>query len=122
MSIPVGDLKDGQHVISKTLGEFGLGNMPIDIISYQSKGKDYLLMSNSAKALIRINPENIKKQKNGLTEPLKDGEYTVGLEHDVLSAVGITEIDNLNEEHVLILQRMPNGALYLRSYPKKFLG
>ncbi len=123
VSIPVDDIKDGEHVVSKTLGEFGFGNMPIDIISFKGKaGDDYLLMSNTAKAMIRINPEDIKAQKEGLTKPLEPGQYAVGLKHDVLSAVGVTQIDNLNDDHVLILQRMPNGELSLRSYPKKYLG
>ena len=122
VSIPVGDIKDGEHVVSKTLAEFGFGNMPIDIIAYESKGRNYLLMSNTAKALIRIDVADISKQDKGLTEPLEDGQYAVGLEHDVLSAVGVTHIDNLNEDNILIMQRMPNGALYLRSYPKKYLG
>ena len=122
VSIPVGDIVNGEHVVSKTLGEFGFGNMPIDIIAYEAGDREYLLMSNSAKALIRIAVEDIPKQAEGLTEPLQDGQYTVGLEHDVLSAIGVTQIDNLNQDHILILQRMPNGSLNLRSYPKKYLG
>lgn len=121
VSIPVDDLKNGQHVKSKTLGEFGWGNMPIDIIKYRTEtGKDGLLMSNSSKAVIRINPEDIPKQEKGLTEPLKDHEYAVGLHHDVLSLVSVTQIDNLNEMNVLMLMRMPNGTLGLRSYPTKY--
>ncbi|GJM33719.1 MAG: hypothetical protein DHS20C18_27200 [Saprospiraceae bacterium] len=121
VSIPVADLKPGKHVKSTTLGEFGFGNMPIDIISFQKEGKDYILMSNTSKAMIRIDPMDIAKYKTGLTEPLKEGEYAVGLEHAVLSKIGITQIDNLNADNVLLLQRMPNGYLNLNSYPTKWL-
>ena len=121
VSIPVSDVKDGTHVVSKTLGEFGFGNMPIDIITYKQKDKEYILMSNTSKALIKIDPMNIPKIKKGLTEPLKDGEYAVGLEHSVLSRVGITQIDNLNETHILALQRMPNGDLNLTSYANDWM-
>ncbi len=121
VSIPVSDVKPGKHVKSKTLAEFGSGNMPIDIITYQKNGKDYLLMSNSSKALIRVNPNDIPKQAKGLTEPLEDGQYTVGLPHDVLSKVGITQIDNYNAEHIMLLQRMPNGQLNLLAYPVKWM-
>lgn len=120
VSIPIEELKATQHVRSKTLGEFGFGNIPLDIIHYKNKGKDYILMSSFSKALIRIDPEDIPTQK-ALTEPLKDGEYAVGIPHDVLSRVGVTHIDNLNEKNVLVLQRMPNGQLSLRSYHKDWL-
>ncbi|MBK7873338.1 MAG: hypothetical protein IPJ74_23040 [Saprospiraceae bacterium] len=121
VSIPVSDIKPGSHVKNKTLAEFGSGNMPVDIITYQKNGKEYLLMSNSSKALIRVNPDNIPKQEKGLTEPLKNGEYAVGLQHDVLSKVGIMHIDNYNAEHVMLLQRMPNGMLNLVAYPTQWL-
>ncbi len=121
VSIPIRDLKNGEHIKSKTLAEFGFGNMPIDIIRYQNNGKEYLLMSNTAKALIRVDPNDIPKQKEGLTAPMEDGDYALGLEHDVLSRVGITQIDNLNAKQVLVLQRMPNGLLNLRTYPTEWL-
>ena len=121
VSIPVAALGDGEHVKAKTLAELGYSNMPIDIIRYDNNGKEYLLMSNTSKALIRIDPDDIPKQKEGLTAPLKDGEYALGLEHDVLSRIGISQIDNLNKKHVLVLQRMPNGLLNLRTYPTKWL-
>lgn len=120
VSIPIDDLKPNQHVKSKTLGEFGFGNIPLDILHYKNKGKDYILMSSFSKALIRIDPQDIPSQA-ALTEPLKDGEYTVGIPHDVLSRVGVTHMDNLNEKHVLVLQRMPNGQLSLRSYHTDWL-
>jgi len=77
-------------------------------------------MSSFSKALIRIDPLDIPKQE-ALTEPLKDGEYAVGIPHSVLSRVGVTHMDNLNEKHVLVLQRMPNGQLSLRSYNTDWL-
>lgn len=117
VSIPVGELKNGQHVKAKTLGEFGYGNMPVDIIQYRNGDKDFLLMSSTAKALIRIDAGEIPKQEKGLTEPLGDDEYAVGLPHAVLSKIGITQIDNYNADHVLLLQRMPNGMLNLHTHP-----
>ena len=116
VSIPVSDLKPGSHVVCKTLAEFGYGNLPIDIIRYtNSHDKDMLMLSGSSKALIRIDPADISTEEKGLTEPMADGEYTAGLEHDVLSSVGVTQLDNLNSHHLLTLQRRPNGNLDLRS-------
>lgn len=121
VSIPVAEIKGGKHVKSKTLAELGAGNMPIDIIAYQRKGKDFILMSSNSKALVRIDPMEILKMKKGLTEPLEEHQYTAGLPHDVLSKVSITQIDNLNDSYVLTLQREPNGKLSLVSYAKDWL-
>lgn len=121
VSIPVESIGVEKHIVSKTLAEFGFGNMPIDIVAYTARGKGAIMMSNTSKALIRINPENISQQKEGLTEPLKEGEYAVGMPHNVWSVVGVSHLANLNEDHLLALQRMPNGHLNLRSLPTKWL-
>lgn len=113
VSIPISEIQPGAHVKNKTLAEFGSGNMPIDIISAEIQGRKYLLMSNSSKALIRIDPENIARQTTGITEPLAPNQYTSGIAHDVLSNVGISQLDNLNDHYVLALQRQPNGSLDL---------
>ena len=115
VSIPVDALKPGAHIKSKTLAEFGSGNMPIDLVSYKGADKDYIMMSSNSKALIRIDPVNIAKQKKGLTKPMPPGQYTIGMKHDVLSGVGISHIDNLNSHNLLALQRAPNGHLNLQS-------
>ena len=120
VSIPVGDLENGKHVVSKTLAELGSGNMPIDMITYDKNGKDYILMSNSSKALIRINPDEIAGQ-DAITEPMADGQYTIGLPHDVLSKVGVSQIDNFGKDKILLLWRQPNGLLNISSYPNKWM-
>ncbi len=98
------------------MAELCSGNMPIDIIRYTGRnGQDFLMMSNSNKTLIRIDVAEIPKIKEGFTEPMPDGQYTIGLPHDVISGQGITQIDNLNDSNILILQRQPNGNLDLRS-------
>ncbi len=120
VSFSVKDLEDGKHLKVKTLAEFGFSNMPIDIIRYRRDDKDYILMSNTSKALIKIDPDDIPDAEN-ISRKLEKGEYTVGLDHDVLSRVGITHIDNYNSENVLVLQRMPNGLLSLRTYANAWL-
>ena len=120
VSIPVSELQTGRHVKSKTLGEFGFGNMPIDMVGFEKNGKSLLLMSSNSKALIRIDPEDIPRQKEGLVQPLEKGAYTAGLPHYVWSVVGVTQLDNLNKDNLMALQRMPNGALDLRALSVKW--
>lgn len=119
VTIPVEGLKNGEHIKSTTIAEFGWGNMPIDIVSYRNarSGKDKILMSNTSKALIQINADELEKDNEALTEALQPGEYAIGLPHNVYSIVGVSQMDNFGEDHILVLQLMPNGHLNLRAFP-----
>ena len=54
---------DGQFRIidakGKTIAELGNRNKPLDMISYKKEGKDYLLMANSSRGVMKISTENI---------------------------------------------------------------
>ena len=66
---------------------------------------------------MRIDPEDIVAQEALTTEV--EGRYeTAGVEYVAIAQVGVQQIDNLNDEHILVLQRMSNGSLNLRSLPK----
>ena len=115
VTFPVDQLKDGQHVKGKTVAELGNRNNPLDIISYNKNGKPYILIANSKRALMRITPEDIIAQKIGLTEPLAESHGTDGIEYLSIAEVYIQQIDNLNDESVVVIQRLGNGDLDLRS-------
>ncbi len=94
VSIPVAQLQNGKHVKSKTLAELGAGNIPLDIISYRSEGKERILIANASRSLMRIEPADLEKQKEGLTIDVDD-RNTAGVPYVPLSGVGILQIDNL---------------------------
>lgn len=119
VSIPINELQNGKHIKSKTLAELGSGNIPLDIITYQKNGKEYILIANNSRSLMRIDPDDLKVEQ-GLSEKVNNGN-TAGVPYVPLSKVGITQIDNLNNSHVLTLQRMPNGQLDLKTYSVKWL-
>ncbi|MEE8586425.1 MAG: hypothetical protein V3T83_16385 [Acidobacteriota bacterium] len=115
VSFPISDLKDGQHVKGKTLAELGAGNSPLDMISYQSGGKTYLLVANSSRNMMKIDPEEIVKAQS-LTDPLNERFGTRGVPYISIPGSGILQVDNLNDDFVLILQRnSQDGTLNLTS-------
>lgn len=59
VSIFIDELKVIKYVWIKILGEFGFGNIFLDIFYYKNKGKDYILMFSFFKVLICIDFENI---------------------------------------------------------------
>ena len=54
VKVPVADLKAGAHVKGKTIAELGNHNVPLDMVVYQKDGKDYILMANSSRGVMKI--------------------------------------------------------------------
>ncbi|MFQ5636447.1 MAG: hypothetical protein ACE5IR_00450 [bacterium] len=118
VSFPIAGLKEGAHLKGKTVAELGSGNRPLDMILYKNKDKEYILLANSNRTLMKIDPADIEKQEEGLTEPVTERYGTAGVKYLAVAQVGVLQIDNLNDDYILALQRMSNGSLNLRSLPK----
>jgi hypothetical protein len=110
VKIPVGDLKPGSRVKGTTVAELGNHNRPLDMVAYQKDGKDYILMANSARGLMKINTENIDKV-HAITDPVHG---TAGLSYETIPGIkGVQQLDRLDKENALVLLRTENGGLNL---------
>jgi len=99
---PLNDLKPGAKVRGTTVAELGNRNRPLDIIIYQSGGKDFALMSNSSRGVMKIQLENIENQK-GITERISD---KAGQTYETIASLkGVVELDRLNKGHAVVLVR-----------------
>src|SRR5688500_13037786 len=54
VKFPVDNLKPGAKVVGTTIAELGAGNRPLDMILYKKNGKDFLLMSNTSRGVMKI--------------------------------------------------------------------
>ena len=54
VTIPVSELKAGNKVKGKTIAELGNRNRPLDMIVYQKDGKDFILMANSSRGVMKL--------------------------------------------------------------------
>ena len=70
--IPVSDLKPGVKVKGTTVAELGNMNRPLDMIVYQKDGKEYLLLANSARGVMKIPTEGLDKV-DPIKSPIKGG-------------------------------------------------
>src|SRR5688572_24810390 len=57
VKIPVQALKAGTKVVGTTIAELGAGNQPLDLLVYRKDGKDFLLMSNSSRGVMKISTD-----------------------------------------------------------------
>ncbi len=122
VAFPTKALDDADHVKGKTVAELGSGNRPLDILSFKGGDeKEYILLSNSNRTLMKIDPQDIPKT-DAITEPVKGRNSTAGVDFTAVSQVGILQMDNLNDANVVVLKRdMNSGALNLLSIAKRRL-
>jgi hypothetical protein len=110
---PLDELKPGTHVKGRTVGEFGAGNSPIDMITLKKDANSFLFMANTNRPVMRINYKNIETYEGTLTEPIKESYGTAGVNFVTLPTVNVLQMDKLDETQVVVLQRRANGDLDL---------
>jgi hypothetical protein len=104
VTFPVSSLKPGQKVRGKTVAELGNRNNPLDMIVYEKDGKQFLLLSNSARGVMKISTESIDKQP-ALTEPVTGGGKA-GLPYETVeNLTEVVQLDKLNNANALVLAK-----------------
>ena len=109
------DSLSGQKVVGTTIAELGNRNRPLDMFAYRKDGRDFLLMSNNARGVMKI-PADTFGTAAAITEPVKTETGGVAYEK-VASMTGIEQMDQLDAQHAIALARTSAGALNLSSAP-----
>lgn len=112
---PLDQMKSGEQTKGKTVAELGNRNTPLDIVSYKKDGKSYILLANTSRALMKIDPTKIEKYRDYLVEPVSENSATAGVEFIALPYVNIQQMDKISDDKILFLQRMSNGRLNLHT-------
>lgn len=117
------DLDAGKHVMGKTVAELGSHNHPLDLISYEHDGGEYLLVCNDRHPLFKIACKDIDGQ-GPLTEPDDSLDASpadpvtpgVGVPRELLPHPGVKRMVNLNGSGVVMLQQDDDGHTHLHTY------
>ncbi|WP_296701402.1 hypothetical protein [Algoriphagus sp.] len=115
---PMEDLKAGKHIKGRTIAEMGSGNQPLDILNVEKNGKSYLVMANSNRPVFRVNFADIENFEGSLTEPVADNFATDGVDFVSMPLTNVQQLDKMDNETMIILQRKSNGSLDLWSTDK----
>jgi hypothetical protein len=102
VKIPVADLKPGEKVKGKTIAELGNRNQPLDMIVYKKDGKDYVLMANSARGVMKIAAADFA----GATEltTAVNGGGTAGVKAETIKELtDVVQLDKLDDGHAILL-------------------
>lgn len=110
VKFPVSSLTPGQKFRGTTIAELGAGNRPIDMILYQKNGKEFLLMSNTSRGVMKI-PTADFATAAPITTPVTS--ETGGVPYEKVAAMtGIQQLDKLDATRSIVIASV-NGGLNL---------
>ncbi len=114
VKVPVAALKPGSHFKGQTIAELGNMNTPLDMIVYQKGGKDYLLMANTARGVMKISTDGIDKAAS-ITDRIAK---TAGQPYETVADLkNVMQLDGLDKDNALILVQRPSGSMDLETVP-----
>jgi hypothetical protein len=106
VKFPVSDLKPGQKVRGTTIAELGNMNRPLDMFVYNKGGKDYILMANSARGVMKITTDGIDTAKP-ITQRVGG---VAGQKYETIASLkGVEHLDRFDKDHALILVKNDKG-------------
>jgi len=112
VKLPVAQLKPGEKLNAVTVAELGNMNRPLSMIVYNKGGKDYVLMSNSARGMMKIGLDGVDKIE-GITSKISK---TAGLKYDTINELkGVQKLDAYDKDHAVVLVQQAGGKLDLQT-------
>jgi soluble P-type ATPase len=97
----VEQFKPGAKIKATTITELGNRNRPLDMIGYKKGGKDYILMANSARGLMKVDAANIDKYA-AIESRIAD---KAGMPYETFAeyANNVTQLDKVDDTSAVIL-------------------
>ena len=111
VKLPVAALKPGAHYKGTTVAELGNRNKPLDMVIYQKGGKDYILLANSSRGVMKITTDGIDTAPS-ISSRVQDKK---GQTYETIEGLkGVVQLDSLDKDHAVILVDR-NGLLDLET-------
>jgi len=121
VTFPLEQMRHADRMRGKTIAELGFGNVPIDMLKFESEGQEYVLLTNSRRGTMKISMDDIRaaQQHETIAEPV--GPRT-GVDY-LGSPLGlVVQVDKYGEGAILVLERnAENGTLRLSSRPNRWI-
>ncbi len=110
VKFPVSGLRPGAKVMGTTIAELGNRNRPLDMILYKKNGREFLLMSNNSRGVMKI-PTDSFGGAASITQRIPD---KAGIQYETVTTMkGVEQLDLLDAANGIILARTEAGALNL---------
>ncbi len=113
---PISALKPGAKIRGKTIAELGNRNRPLDMIVYSKGGKDWILLANSARGVMKISTDGIEAA-GAIEEPVSGGGAKGQAYETIKEWTGVEQLDKLSDDLAVVLRKVDSGAMILESLP-----
>jgi hypothetical protein len=113
VKLPVSALRPGSRVKGTTIADFGGGNRPLDMVVYQKDGRDYVLMSNSDRGVMKLDIEDLDSYQSIETQT---DNIDTDLPYETVS--GLTDVMQLaafDDTRAAVLVVTHNGSMELQT-------
>jgi hypothetical protein len=108
VKVPLAELKEGAKVKGTTIAELGNGNQPLDMIVYTKGGKDYLLVANNKRGVMKVPTEGFGSATAITARP---GTIPAGVPYTTVSELkDVLHLDRLDADRALLLVKNGDGA------------
>ena len=114
VQFPIKALSPGAKLKGKTVAELGNRNRPLDMIVYEKDGKDYLLLANSSRGVMKISTDKID-QAEKIESPVPGGGTRGQTYETIASWKGVDQLDKLDAQHALVVRHGEGDSLNLES-------
>jgi len=114
VKFPLKTLQTGKRTRGVTVAELGNYNKPLAMIVYKKDGKNFLLMANTKRGLMKISTDDIERGE-GITKPVSGGGVA-GQKHEKIAGYdGVTLLAHLNAAHAVVLEKNGNNDVDLKT-------
>jgi hypothetical protein len=101
------DSLKGTKVVGTTIAELGAGNRPLDMFVYKKDGKEFLLLSNNNRGVMKISTAEFGTAPAITT---KVTTPTGGVTYETVATMtGVEQMDQLDAQRSIVLARTPAG-------------
>lgn len=108
VKFPVSAIAGGDTVRGTTVAELGNRNQPLDMIAYKKDGRDFLLLANSVRGVMKISTDDLDKAA-GIEAPVGGGG-TAGQKFETIADwTGVVQLEQLNDTHAVVLTQTTDG-------------
>ncbi len=100
VKIPVDQFRPGAKIKATTIAELGNRNRPLDMIAYKKGGKDFILMANSARGVMKLDAAKLETYQH-IDTRIAD---KAGVPYETITDLqGVTQLDKLDDTSAVIV-------------------
>ena len=106
VKFPVSALTGASKVVGTTIAELGAGNQPLDMLVYKKDGKEFILMSNTRRGVMKIPTAGF-----GSAAPITARVGgTAGVPYETIATMtGVLQMDLLDGQRTIVIARDGTG-------------